>query len=504
MKGKLSLIGLFGCCIFSGCSGGSQVQNVYNNSTLEEYIALNDTCKLIDNYLISLAKDRTFSGGLLIIKNGQKLFSKGYGFADKEKKISFTPSTLASMGSITKAFTAAAIMKLYEEGKLSLTDNLKKYFPLVPEDKQNITLHQLLTHSSGFVEFLKNDGGDYRKIETDEYLATAFAEPLSFEPGTKSIYTNVGMSILAIIIERVSGLDYEQFLKKELFEPVGIKDIGYQYPVGKGVSIAQGYENGKDWGTHQSHFEKAGGGPYWNLKGNGGLEASLNEMYLWANAFTNKTILKDSTIQKMFTPHIMEENTGGHYYFGYGCNISKTRRNTKMIDNGGSNGIYFARLLRLPEEGLVFYMVTNEKTSPTEKILPNITQLYFYGRIMKDAFDRKVGFEFPKAGLVYDLLVTKGPGDFEKNLKSAGIEIQDDMILLEAGQKLTENNKPDEAIALYEYYVIKFPEIVVAQNDLGDLYLKKGEKEKAKNCYRRALKIRPENPRAKEALKNLE
>ena len=498
------MIWLLGFSTLCSCSCHSQVQESKNNSTPGEWIAPNDTTRLIDNYLVSLTKSKSFSGGLLIIKNGEKIFSKGYGFANKEKGIPFTPSTLASMGSITKAFTAAGIMKLYEQGKLSLSNNLKKYFPAVPKDKQNITIHQLLTHSSGFVEFLKNDGGDYQKIETNEYLATAFAEPLLFEPGTKSIYTNVGMSILAIIIEKVSGMGYEQFLKKELFEPVGIKDIGYQYPAGKEITIAHGYENGVDWGTHQTHFEKAGGGPYWNLKGNGGLEASLNEMYLWANAFTNKTILKDSTIQKMFTPHIMEENTGGHYYFGYGCNISKSRRNTKVIDNGGSNGIYFARMVRLPEEGLVFYMVTNEKSAPTEKILPNVTQLYFYGKIMEDAFERKQSFEFPNAEKVYDLLVNKGPANFEKNLKAEGIEIQDDMVLLEAGQKLTQNNKPDEAIALYEYYVMKFPNIVVAQNDLGDLYLKKGEKEKAKNCYRQALKIRPENPRAKEALKNLE
>jgi len=495
---------LLGCCLFFSCRGRGQA--TVNNSDLaqNEWVAPNDTCKLIDDYLSSLVNSKAFSGGLLIIKDGTKIFSKGYGFANKEMQIPFSSSTLASMGSITKAFTAAAILKLYELGKISLSDNLKKYLPQVPKDKQSITIHQLLTHSSGLSEFLKNDGGDYQKIETGEYLATAFAEPLSFEPGAKSIYTNVGMSILAIIIEKISGMDYEQFLKKELFEPVGIKHIGYQYPMEKGLTIAHGYQHGTDWGTHQSHFEKAGGGPYWNLKGNGGLEASLNDMYLWANAITNKTILQDSTIQKMFTPYIVEEDTGGHYSFGYGCNISKSRRNTIVIDNGGSNGIYFARLLRLPEEGLVFYMVTNEKSAPTEKILPNVTQLYFYGKIMEDAFERNQGFEFPKAALVYQLLIDKGPKDFEKNLQLAGIEIQNDMMLLEAGQKLTENNKTDEAIALYEYYVVKFPGIVVARNDLGDLYLKKGDKEKAKHCYEQALKIRPQNPRAKEALKKLE
>ena len=144
-------------------------------------VATNDTCKKIDEYLLQLEKDKNFSGALLIIKDGHKIFSKGYGFADKENNISFTPSTLASMGSITKAFTATAIMKMVEQGKLSVNDPLKKFFPKVPVDKANITIHQMLTHSSGFHEFLQNDGGDYEKIETTEFLKRAFDEPLSFK-----------------------------------------------------------------------------------------------------------------------------------------------------------------------------------------------------------------------------------------------------------------------------------------------------------------------------------
>jgi CubicO group peptidase (beta-lactamase class C family) len=129
----------------------------------------NDTCKLIDSYLENLAAEKNFSGGLLIIKDGKKIFCKGYGWADKEKKVLFTSTTLASMGSITKAFTAAAIMKLIEQNKLSVDDPLKKFFPTIPADKANITIHQLLTHSSGFHEFLQNDGGDFEKIDTKEF-----------------------------------------------------------------------------------------------------------------------------------------------------------------------------------------------------------------------------------------------------------------------------------------------------------------------------------------------
>ena len=463
-----------------------------------------NSCKVIDTYLTQLSTEKNFSGGLLIIKDGKLLLSKGYGWADKDKKIPFTPRTLASIGSITKAFTATAIMKLVEQNKISLDDQLKKFFPDIPADKAAITIHQLLTHSSGFHEFLKQDQGDYEKINTEQFLKRAFDEPLAFQHGEKAVYTNVGFSILGIIIERVSGLDYESFLKANLFEPLGIKNIGYHYPMSKDDTIAIGYQNGQIWGTHQQHFENAGGGPYWNLKANGGLEVSLNEMFLWLNAFTNTTILSASSIQKMFTPAIKEEGNGSESFFGYGCNISQSRRNTKMVSNGGSNRIYYAHIVRLPEEGLVFYMVTNESSINTSMVLPNVTQLYFKGKIEQDAIAMQPMFEHELSKQVYDILEKPGTTDLASELSKEKLIIDNDMVLWEVGRRLTEEKKNEKALILYIYYTKTFPQIVVAWNDLGDIYRAQNKKEEAIRCYKQALKIRPENPRAKENLELLE
>jgi CubicO group peptidase (beta-lactamase class C family) len=460
-----------------------------------------DKIEKIDSYLIQLNQERNFSGGILIIKDGVTLLNKGYGYANKRANIPFASSTLASIGSITKLFTATAILKLYQENKLKLKDPLSKYFANVPRDKAGITIHQLLTHSGGFSEYLEGDGGDFEKIEKQEFLERAFHAPLLFTPGTKAVYTNTGMSILGMIIEKISGMDYEAYLIKGLFIPLGIKSIRNNYAASDTINIAHGYQNGKDWGTHMSHYAKAGGGPFWNLKANGGLEASLSDLFVWANAFTNKTILPDTLIEKMFAPQIMESGNGGNSFFGYGCNISKTRRGTKMIDNGGSNGIYFARLIRLPEEGLVFYMVTNESTITTNQVLPNISQLYFDGKIVRDALEIK--FADPQMNKLYSLLTKQSPNDFEKNLKEQNIVVDDDIILLRVGEKLTEEGRTEEAEYLYLYYTKAFPKIVVAWNDLGDIYKKKGEKLNAKSCYQKALLLRPENQRAKEALNQL-
>ena len=495
---KLLLLTTLFALFVSSCYGQTAALKPSGSAVVSDV----NNAKVIDDYLTKIEKENNFSGSLLIVKDGKTIFKKGYGFADKENKIPFTGSTLASMGSITKTFTATAILKLAEENKLALNDSLKKFFPEIPKDKADITIHQLLTHSSGFSEFLVDDKGDYEKLTTDEFLKRAFAQKLSFDPGTKAVYTNVGMSILAVIIEKVSGVDYEEFLRKELFAPVGIKHLSYQYPTETSIQIANGYQNGKLWGTHQSHFKEAGGGPYWNLKGNGGLEVSLDEMEIWINAVSQNKILSKTMTEKMFTAHIAEDGTNGNSSFGYGCNITRSRRNTKVVDNGGSNGIYFARLVRLADEGIVAYMVTNESSINTNMVLPNVSQLLMNGKIDEQAMPKRK-FESPKSGLIYDLLITKGANDFEQNLKKAGIEIDDDMILLAVGQTLTNEKKIGEAIVLYEYYTKTFPNIVVAQNDLGDLYLLKGEKAKAIPCYKRALEIRPENPRAKEALKKL-
>lgn len=490
--GKMMLI-----LILMFLTTGINLYSQYNNAP----VIANDTCKTIDNYLSQLEKEKNFSGGLLIVKNGKKIFSKGYGWADKENKIPFTSTTLASMGSITKAFTAAAIMKLVEENKLSLNDPIKKFFPYAPADKANVTIHQLLTHSSGFHEFLQNDGGDYEVIDSDAFIKRAFTEPLAFTPGEKAVYTNVGMSILGIIIEQVSGLDYEAFLQQKLFAPAGIKNIGYHVAHNAGEVIAHGYQNGKDWGTIPAHIAAAGNQPYWNLKANGGLEISLDDMFLWANAITNNTVLSKASTDKMFTPQILEE--GYNDYFGYGCNIGKTRRNTKLIDNGGSNGIYFARLIRLPDEGLVFYLITNESSINANMVLPNVTQLYFTGQIAQDATQMQHQFEDPMSKMIYEIVLKPETKDLKEALAKENITVNDDLILLDVGQKLIEEKNTDKALILYKYYTSAFPNIVVAWNDMGDVYLMRGNKEEAKKCYMQALKIRPENARAKESLQRL-
>jgi CubicO group peptidase (beta-lactamase class C family) len=305
----------------------------------------------LDDYLQRLA-DWGYSGTVLVAKNGEIILQKGYGLADREKKVPMTPDTVMSVGSITKQFTAAAILKLEMQGKLDVRDPISKYFSGVPKDKEAITLHHLLTHSAG----LQSDfGDDFEKVSRDEIIKRALASKLRSKPGERYAYANSGYSLLGAIVEIVSGQGYETFLQENLFKPAGMTQTGYRLPKWRPEDVAVGYERGKRWGTE---IEKpwAEDGPYWNLRCNGGIHSTIGDMYKWHLALEGEAVLSKAAKEKLFTPHVPE---GGDSFYGYGWGISKTARGTKLIGHNGSNGIFYAEFRRYVDEGVVVYCATN-------------------------------------------------------------------------------------------------------------------------------------------------
>ncbi|MCP4899458.1 MAG: beta-lactamase family protein, partial [bacterium] len=177
----------------------------------------------ISDYLKRLEK-LGFAGSVVIARGGVPLLASGYGLADRERDIPWTPSTVSTIGSITKQFTGALILSLAEDGKLSVEDPITRYFDPVPEDKRGITLYQLLTHSSGIVDL---DGADdWDPIDREEFVRRAMAQELAFEPGSSYEYSNAGFSLLGAIIEQLTGLSYEQYLRRRLLLPAGMYETG--------------------------------------------------------------------------------------------------------------------------------------------------------------------------------------------------------------------------------------------------------------------------------------
>lgn len=311
-----------------------------------------------------------FSGSLLVAKGGEVILQKGYGFADADRKTPFTADTAFDIGSITKQFTAAAVLKLEMQGKLSVQDPIGKWFDGVPEDKQAITIHHLLTHSSGLEDVF---GEDYEEMPRDELVKRALTSKLLWAPGTRYRYSNAGYSLLGAIVEKASGKPYETFLRESLWQPAGMTRTGYRLQE-KGP-LAHGVQDGKDWGTPLDHAW-APDGPWWNLRANGGVLSTVGDLYKWHRALEGEAILSKEAKAKIFTPYVAEDEEGTSYY-GYGWAIFKTQRGTRLIAHNGGNGIFNADFRRYVDEGVVVIIGSNRSDFPSIPAVGPITRLIF-------------------------------------------------------------------------------------------------------------------------------
>lgn len=296
-----------------------------------------------------------FSGAVLVARSGDIVLHSGYGLADRELENSFTTDTVFTTGSITKQFTAAAILKLEEQGKLSVVDPINRFFKNVPEDKQSITLHHLLTHSSGLIGDL---GGDYDAITREALVEQALASTLQWPPGTRYDYSNLGYSLLGAVIELVSGQSYERFLSEQLFVPAGMMRTGYRIPEWAPGEVAVGYREGERWGTPLEHVW-AEDGPWWNLRANGGLLSTLGDLHRWHRALERDAVLSEESRRKLFKPYMPEDEAGSSHY-GYGWAVFTTVRDTRLVAHDGSNGYFYADFRRYMDEDVLVLFVTND------------------------------------------------------------------------------------------------------------------------------------------------
>jgi CubicO group peptidase (beta-lactamase class C family) len=317
---------------------------------------------------------RGASGSLVAARDGEMVHCEGFGMADREARVAAGCDTVYDVMSMTKQFTGAAILKLEMMGKLHVSDPIGKHIGPVPADKRDITLHQLLTHTSGLVDVL---GGDYERTTRSEMVAGALGSKLRSPPGTEYHYSNLGYSLLAAIIEKVSGIGYEEFLVGHLFAPARMAQTGYVLPEWKTDQVAVEYDpRGRSHGRPFDH-PWASDGPYWNLRGNGGLLSTARDMFRWHLALEGEEILDRQAKQKLFRPHVLEE-PGGDSYYGYGWVIMRTDDGKVAWHNGG-NGSSYGELTLLLDNGAMVFWITNQYKSKARawnlyQLGPELTQ----------------------------------------------------------------------------------------------------------------------------------
>jgi CubicO group peptidase (beta-lactamase class C family) len=334
----------------------------------------------VDTYIAEEMREQKIPGlSLAVVLDGRVIKAQGYGYADLEFRAPVTPETVFQSGSIGKQFTATAIMMLVEEGKISLEDSITKYFPQAPAPWNGITIRDLLSHESGIKNYTDGKDVNFRKDYTeDELLGIAESLPLDFPPGSDWNYSNTGYVVLGVLIHKVTGEFYGDFLHQRIFAPLGMKtrvisesDIipnrasGYQL-------VNHQWKN-QDWVS-----------PTLNTTADGSLYFTTLDLAKWDAALYTTKLLKTSSLDQMWTIQKLQSgpNQGqpnkGHYGFGWFIDSMNGHR---LIEHGGAWQGFTDSICRYVDDKLTVIVLTNLDSdhSNPDKIAHEVAGLYMPG-----------------------------------------------------------------------------------------------------------------------------
>ncbi len=296
----------------------------------------------------------------LVVKNGAPIYRKAFGMADLEHTIQMTPEHVFGIGSMTKQFTAVAILMLVEQGSLSLEDSITKFLTDYPAKGNAITIHHLLTHTSGVKSYTELE--KWRKIwrndlTTQEMIDVFKDEPMDFAPGDAWHYSNSGYFLLGVIIEKVAGMNYGEFVEKRIFEPLGMKNTYYGSRSRIIPNRAMGYQRGREYrnAEYLSHTQPFSAGA---------IMSTVDDLWKWQAAVQNNILVKSETIAKAFTNHPLKN--GKPTYYGYGWMLDEINGSLTREHSGGIFG-YSSNAIHLPKEDVYVVVLSNcNCNSPVE------------------------------------------------------------------------------------------------------------------------------------------
>ena len=293
-----------------------------------------------------------FNGSALVSRDGDLLFAEGIGMADDAHGIPNTPETRFRLGSVTKQFTAMAVLMLASQGLLKTTDPVCDYVDTCPDGWDVVTIEHLVSHQSGIASFTDQPGFDPMKAATPADTVASVADiPLVFEPGASFAYSNTGYVLLGMVIERASGLDYETFLEQHIFEPLGMADSGYEH--GDTPGLAVGYA---------SAFEEADALDMSVPYAAGGLYSTVLDLQRWVDALDADALVDAAAMQRFVTPLADTTDQEGFGY-AYGVNVGDEDGRRVVWHEGVING-FSTYLAWYPDDGLTIALLTNRQEGP--------------------------------------------------------------------------------------------------------------------------------------------
>lgn len=471
----------------------------------------------VDSILEKLNREGDFSGNVLISEQGKIIYEKSFGFANYENKTPLTPNTIFSVGSITKIFTAAAILKLKEQSKLNLDDFVTKYLPNLPY--KDMTVRHLLSHTSGLPEYQSEEvireieGRGVNNVELEKVFARLNLKE-DFEPGSRWEYSNTNFIMLALIVEKVSGKSYPLYLQENVFKPARMKRtfvLKSNIPDRFKEDIADGYRSASFVSDADSNISSLRGAlAYYktvgNLYGAGGIYSTVRDLYKFHRALQENKILKKQTLAEMYAPAKLKgdqdfsalRNTNYESKYGFGWFTANDNSAGKIVYHPGGTVGFVSYFLRNITKDQCVVILTNNETlkhytpSAVMRILNN--QPY---KLDNKSLAKALGKEYLRRGLEG---TRKLFGELKNNPDYSFREGE----MNDLGYQLMLDKKDMEAaIEILKINAEKFPESFNVWDSLGEIYYKAGNREEAVKNYEKSLQLNPKNEEGKQMLEKI-
>jgi D-alanyl-D-alanine carboxypeptidase len=304
-----------------------------------------------------------------VVKDGKAIKTESYGMANLEWNIPATKDTVFEIGSMTKQFTAACILLLAEDGKLSVDDKISQHLNNTPAAWSNITIRHLLTHTSGIKNYTGMDGFEFSKhLSQEEFIKKMSTIPLSFQPGDKFSYCNTGYNLLGFIVENASGKKYWDFIHERIFDPLQMTSTTSRDP---GVILphrAAGYELSKGQHINRDY-------DITDIFSAGAIVSTVEDISKWNAALDGNKFLNANSRQLWWTPTKLNDGKIQNYGFGW---FLDPLDNHKNIGHGGATSGFSATIQRFPDDKLSIIILTNaDETGLASSIAKKVAKLYF-------------------------------------------------------------------------------------------------------------------------------
>ncbi|HVG33611.1 MAG TPA: serine hydrolase domain-containing protein [Pyrinomonadaceae bacterium] len=360
-----------------------------------------NTSRVIDQYLSARTEMGGFSGTVLVAKDGKIILRKGYGYADVEKRIPFTPETQHEVASISKMFTAMAALRLRHQGKLRLEDSVCKYLSDCPDIWKPITVQQLMRHTSGIADYeeaLDLGSEKYMQFMTQSDASAKIFEnakklPLDFKPGEKFHYSNTGYIVLGHVIQRAAGQPFAEFVTNNILKPVGMTHSGVLGWRSSPKRLANGYTHG-DLGWEKSlagvplingHLKRVPRLPLTPPEGDAWLYSTVDDLYRWSQLMDGSGFVATAEVAEVFTP--------GLDNYGYGWFIGNAFNRKRMNHTGALPG-YVSNFIKFPDDKITIIIFSNLDRARTGSISRDVTAI-----VMGAPFDMPVRGQVVKLSL---------------------------------------------------------------------------------------------------------